>query len=105
MKINNRLLKILDFLEKNSETTIRKISAHLDISERSVRYEIENLNFLLDLNNLPPVEKEFDNSQKSRHRKENNRGSKNTRSSFQSFSGFSETMVFLDEAAASKLTK
>ena len=57
MKINNRLLKILDFLEKNSETTIRKISAHLDISERSVRYEIENLNFLLDLNNLPPVEK------------------------------------------------
>ena len=57
MKINNRLLKILNFLEKKPETNIKEISAYLDISERSVRYEIENLNFLLGLNNLPPVKK------------------------------------------------
>ena len=57
MKINNRLLKILNFLEKNSETSIREISVYLNISERSVRYEIENLNFLLDLNSLPQVKK------------------------------------------------
>ena len=57
MKINNRLLKILNFLEKKPETNIKEISAHLDISERSVRYEIENLNFLLGLNNLPPIKK------------------------------------------------
>ena len=57
MKINNRLLKILSFLEKNPETSIKEISVYLDISERSVRYEIENLNFLLGLNNLPLVKK------------------------------------------------
>ena len=57
MKINNRLLNILNFLEKNYETSIKEISSCLNISERSVRYEIENLNFLLDLNDLPLVEK------------------------------------------------
>jgi mannitol operon transcriptional antiterminator len=57
MKINNRLLSILNFLEKKPETTIKEISEYLEISDRSVRYEIENLNFLLDINGLPLVKK------------------------------------------------
>ena len=49
MNINNRLLRILDFLEYNSITSIKEVSKALDVSERIVRYEIDNLNFILKL--------------------------------------------------------
>ena len=58
MNINNRLLKILDFLEYNSTTSIKEVSKALDVSDRIVRYEIDNLNFILKLNKLPVVKKE-----------------------------------------------
>ena len=58
MKINNRLLEIISFLKENNITTIKEISQSLNLSERSVRYEIDNLNFFLKLNMLPEIKKE-----------------------------------------------
>jgi mannitol operon transcriptional antiterminator len=57
MKINSRLLKIINFLNQNNSTNIKTIARSLDISERAVRYEIDNLNFILEMNGIPEVEK------------------------------------------------
>ena len=53
MYINNRLLEIVDFLKENKDTTIRETAEHLNILEQAVRYEINKLNFILELNNMP----------------------------------------------------
>ena len=58
MKINNRLLEIISFLKENNITTIKEVSQNLTLSERSVRYEIDNLNFFLKMNMLPEIKKE-----------------------------------------------
>ena len=57
MYISSRLLKVIDFLQKNNVTTIKDIAEGCNITERMVRYDIENLNFLLKLNNIVPIEK------------------------------------------------
>ena len=57
MKINSRLLKIVNFLYHNNPTNIKEIARSLDISERAVRYEIDNLNFILEMNDIPGVKK------------------------------------------------
>ena len=57
MKINSRLLKIVNFLYHNNSTNIKEMARSLEISERAVRYEIENLNFILKMNGAPGVEK------------------------------------------------
>ena len=57
MKINSRLLKIVNFLYHNNPTNIKEIARSLDISERAVRYEIDNFNFILEMNNVPGVQK------------------------------------------------
>ena len=57
MKINSRLLKIVNFLYHNNSTNIKEMASSLEISERAVRYEIENLNFILKMNGAPGVEK------------------------------------------------
>ena len=57
MKINSRLLKIVNFLYQNNSTNIKEIAQSLDISERAVRYEIDNLNFILEMNGVPGVKK------------------------------------------------
>ena len=57
MKINSRLLKIVNFLYQNNPTNIKEIARSLDISERAVRYEIDNLNFILKMNDIPGVKK------------------------------------------------
>ena len=53
MYINNRLLEIVDFLKENKDTTIRETAEHLNILEQAVRYEINKLDFILELNNMP----------------------------------------------------
>lgn len=57
MYISSRLLKVIDFLKNHKETTIRDIAQGCDITERMVRYDIENLNFLLRVNNISQIEK------------------------------------------------
>ncbi|MCP1223996.1 transcription antiterminator [Sebaldella sp. S0638] len=53
MYINNRLLEIVDFLKENKDTTIRETAEYLNILEQAVRYEINKLDFILELNNMP----------------------------------------------------
>lgn len=58
MYVNSRLLKVLEFLKKNNKTSIKEISEKLNITDRVIRYDIETINFLLRINNLPLIEKE-----------------------------------------------
>lgn len=58
MYINSRLLKVLELLKKNNITSIKEISEQLGITDRVVRYDIETLNFLLKINNLPEIKRE-----------------------------------------------
>ena len=53
MYINNRLLEMVEFLKKNKDTTIRETAEYLNILEQAVRYEINKLDFILKLNNMP----------------------------------------------------
>ena len=58
MYINNRLLKVAEFLKNKDETTIKEIAETLKISEKAVRYEIDKLNFILAVNKFPEIKKE-----------------------------------------------
>ena len=58
MYINNRLLKVAEFLKNKDETTIKETAVTLKISEKAVRYEIDKLNFILAVNNFPGIKKE-----------------------------------------------
>lgn len=53
MYINNRLLEIVEFLNGNKNNTIRETAEYLNILEQAVRYEINKLDFILELNNMP----------------------------------------------------
>jgi mannitol operon transcriptional antiterminator len=57
MYINNRLLKVAEFLKNKDETTIKETAETLKISEKAVRYEVDKLNFILAVNNFPEIEK------------------------------------------------
>lgn len=58
MNVNNRLLRILKYLKNKEETSIKEIASDLNINERAVRYEIDNLNYILEMNNSQVIEKE-----------------------------------------------
>ena len=58
MYINNRLLKVIEFLKNKDETTIKETAVALKISEKAVRYEIDKLNFILAVNKFPEIKKE-----------------------------------------------
>lgn len=57
MKSNRRLLSIIKYLETHSKTSYKEISDHLSLAENIVRYEIENLNYYIDVLGLPAIEK------------------------------------------------
>ena len=44
---------MVEFLKKNKDTTIRETAEYLNILEQAVRYEINKLDFILKLNNMP----------------------------------------------------
>lgn len=52
------MVLIIKYLEGKSESSIRGISKKLEISERKVRYDIDNINDALTLNQLKPILKE-----------------------------------------------
>ena len=58
MYINNRLLKVIEFLKNKDEATIKETAVALKISEKAVRYEIDKLNFILAVNKFPEIKKE-----------------------------------------------
>ena len=47
MIISSRTIKILDYISRKEETTIRDIGENLLLSERIIRYEIDNINFIV----------------------------------------------------------
>lgn len=57
MKINSRMIDIFNYVRANSITSIKDIALDLDLKERSVRYEIENINYILRLNKLEEIQK------------------------------------------------
>ncbi|MGL4109180.1 BglG family transcription antiterminator [Clostridium sp. LP20] len=57
MYVNSRLLKVLEFLKKNNQTSIKEISEKLNITDRVIRYDLDTINFLLRINKLPLIEK------------------------------------------------
>ncbi|MGF7059458.1 BglG family transcription antiterminator [Brassicibacter mesophilus] len=57
MKISDRLIKVYNYLKIHNKTSIEEICTHLDISQRSARYEIDNINYILQKVNLKEVEK------------------------------------------------
>lgn len=58
MKANQRLLELIYFFEKNSQTSIKDIEKQLNIPESAIRYEIENLNYYLRMMKMPEIKKE-----------------------------------------------
>lgn len=56
--LSGRMILIIKYLEGRSESSIRDISKKLEISERKVRYDIDNINDALTLNQLEPILKE-----------------------------------------------
>ncbi len=57
MKISDRLIKIYNYLKINNKTSFEEICVQLNISQRSVRYEIDNINYILQKAKLKEVEK------------------------------------------------
>ncbi|WP_048626999.1 BglG family transcription antiterminator [Listeria ivanovii] len=56
--LSGRMVLIIKYLEGKSESNIRDISRKLEISERKIRYDIDNINDALTLNQLQPITKE-----------------------------------------------
>lgn len=56
--LSGRMILIIKYLEGKSESSIRDISKKLEISERKIRYDIDNINDALTLNQLKPILKE-----------------------------------------------
>ncbi|WP_411170138.1 BglG family transcription antiterminator [Clostridium sp. MB05] len=55
--LSGRMLKIIDYLESNKESTYKEISTSLDIKERYVRYDIDRINNILEYNKMSLIEK------------------------------------------------
>lgn len=59
IKINKREIKILELLLKiESSISIKELSQILEVSDRSIRYDIENINSYLNEFELIPIEKQ-----------------------------------------------
>lgn len=55
--INGRMLKVLHFLYDKRKTSYKEIAKELEIKERLVRYDIDRINDILIIRNLPVIEK------------------------------------------------
>lgn len=56
--LSGRMLKILEYIEMNPETSFKEISENLDINIRHIRYDLDKINDFLELENLPLIHKE-----------------------------------------------
>ena len=52
MIVSSRTIKILEYISKKKETTIKDIGKNLFLPERTIRYEIDNINSIVSLNNV-----------------------------------------------------
>lgn len=54
---NGRMLNIIRYLKKQGEATYREMAKELQMSERSIRYDVDRINDVLSLERLPEIEK------------------------------------------------
>ena len=54
---NGRMLNIIRYLKANGESTYKEVAKDLNVSERSVRYDVDRINDILSLERLPEIEK------------------------------------------------
>lgn len=54
---SGRMLKLIDYLKDNNETTYKELTMELEIKERYLRYDIDRINDFLELNKMPLIEK------------------------------------------------
>ena len=47
MIVSSRTIKILEYISRKEKSTIKDIGENFLLSERIVRYEIENINFIV----------------------------------------------------------
>ncbi|RRD39214.1 PRD domain-containing protein [Leptotrichia sp. OH3620_COT-345] len=52
MIINIRTVEIYNYILKNPGKTLKEVARYMNINNRKIRYEIENLNFLLSMNKI-----------------------------------------------------
>lgn len=55
--LSGRMLKIVEYLEKHPQTTLKEISVDLQLNIRYVRYDIDKINNILKEEQLPLIEK------------------------------------------------
>lgn len=55
--ISTRMLGIIEYLCENRKSSFKEIAAALDIKERSVRYDLDRINELMEEKSLPLIEK------------------------------------------------
>ncbi len=57
--LNKRCIEIIKyFMSKGKVTSLKEISSKFNISERSIRYDIDNINYFLSKNRLNPIKKQ-----------------------------------------------
>ena len=54
---NGRMLNIIRYLKAHGESTYKEVAKDLNVSERSVRYDVDRINDILSLERLPEIEK------------------------------------------------
>lgn len=57
VKINSRLIDVFKYINESNGVSIKEICSKLGLTERSVRYEIENINYILRNNGIEEIEK------------------------------------------------
>lgn len=55
---SGRMLRILRYLKAHRETTYKEAAKDLELSERSIRYDVDRINDILSLERLPEIEKQ-----------------------------------------------
>ena len=56
--LNKRCIEIIEYLRENNYSfSLKEIAEKFNISERSIRYDIENINYYLSKFNLNEIEK------------------------------------------------
>ena len=54
---NGRMLNIIRYLKSHGQSSYKEVARDLNISERSVRYDVDRINDILSLERLPEIEK------------------------------------------------
>ena len=57
MVINERCISILSVLNETNEFTLKKLSENFNVHTRTIRYDIDNINYILKMYKLDTIKK------------------------------------------------